>query len=68
MSYLDFGIPQDPKEVGSNDSEEIDLPVQVSSHRASALFFHVLYIGCHTNDVAPINWHLPVSKRPGLKM
>ena len=43
-----FSVYQNPKEVGSNTSEGMDLPIRVKSSRQKAefSFFHVFSIGC----------------------
>jgi hypothetical protein len=49
MSQMVFTIYQNPEEVSSNASGEMDLPARVRSsrQREKASFFHVLYIGCY---------------------
>jgi hypothetical protein len=37
---------QNPKELGSDASGKVDLPVTVTRKREQASFFHVLCIGC----------------------
>ena len=51
-----FTIYQNPEEVSSNASGEMDLPARVRSsrQREKASFFHVLYIGLPAESVARI--------------
>jgi hypothetical protein len=66
MSQLVFHIPQKPKEVGSNASEGMDLPVRArtSSQREIAAFFLVLYKGYQKKVWPRLKVDLLTSKDP----
>jgi len=61
MSQLVFSTCQNPKEVNSKSSEGMNFPVIVrsSGQRASASFFHVLYIGCYQRVWPYLRWISP---------
>lgn len=63
MSQLVFSSHWNPKEVGSDDGEEMDLPVKASKVRQSqekeASFFHVLYRGCQKEVWPRLSVDLP---------
>lgn len=55
MSQLVFSISKNPKEIDSNTSEGMAFPVIVRSgrQRASASFFHVLWVGPYLRWIFP---------------
>ena len=66
MSQLVFSMCCDPKELGSNASEEMDLAVRerAKRQRTNASIFHVLYVGCLHKVWPRFKVDLPTSKDP----
>ena len=61
---LVFRIHHNSEDIGSNDSERMDLPsrVRTSRQRKQVSFFHVLYIGCQQKVWLRSKVYLPTSK------
>jgi hypothetical protein len=62
MSHLVFSTHQNPKGVGFNASDKIDLPEEGEGQREQSSFFYALYIGCQQMVWPRLKVDIPTSK------